>query len=141
MHQKKIVHRDLKLDNVLINQIVETGALNVKIADFGLSTFISSNPREKLFEKCGTPCYAAPELLKGTGYTSKCDIFSLGSILFNLITGRYLFPGTERQEVLRCNMKCDLEWTHEFLTEFSPSCKSLLMSMLDIDPGKRPSAK
>lgn len=93
MHQKGIIHRDLKLDNVLVNKIVITGEVNVKIADFGLACFAPSNPKEKLYEKCGTPCYAAPEILRGEGYTMKCDIFSLGSLCFNLITGRYLFPG------------------------------------------------
>lgn len=86
----------MKLDNVLVNFALETGELNVKIADFGLSTFFTSNPREKLFEKCGTPCYAAPEILRGMGYTSKCDTFSLGSIFFNLITGRFLFPASSK---------------------------------------------
>jgi serine/threonine protein kinase len=68
----------------------------VKIADFGLSTFGPINTRDKMFEKCGTPCYAAPEILRGEGYTSKCDIFSLGSIFFNLVSGRYLFPGQNK---------------------------------------------
>ena len=86
----------MKLDNVLINQIVETGEVNVKIADFGLAIFAPSNPRERVYEKCGTPCYAAPEVLRGLGYTMKCDIFSLGSLFFNLITGRYLFPGSNK---------------------------------------------
>lgn len=96
MHQKNVIHRDLKLDNILISEIVGTSEYNVKIADFGLSTFATSNPREKLYEKCGTPCYAAPEILRGLGYTSKCDMFSLGSLFFNLVTGRYLFPGTNK---------------------------------------------
>lgn len=95
-HQKNIIHRDLKLDNVLINKIADSGEINVKIADFGLSTFSGNNPRDKLFDKCGTPCYAAPEILRGEGYTSKCDIFSLGSIFFNLVSGRYLFPGSNK---------------------------------------------
>ena len=108
MHQKNVIHRDLKLDNVLINEIVGTGEYNVKIADFGLSCIGSSNPREKLYEKCGTPCYAAPEILRGLGYTSKCDIFSLGSLFFNLITGRYLFPGTNKMQVMKKNKECSI---------------------------------
>ena len=91
LHMKNVIHRDLKLDNILINSIRETGDTNVKIADFGLSTFCLPNTRDKFFEKCGTPCYAAPEILRGDGYTSKCDIFSLGSIFFNLVTGRFIF--------------------------------------------------
>ena len=56
--------------------------------------------KDKLFERCGTPCYVAPEILRGEGYNSKCDIFSLGSLLFNLITGRFLFRGANKIEIL-----------------------------------------
>lgn len=66
------------------------------MADFGLATFAPHNPREKLYEKCGTPCYVAPEVLRNEGYTMKCDIFSLGSLFFNLVTGRYLFNGSNK---------------------------------------------
>lgn len=93
IHQKKLIHRDLKLDNVLIDEVHELENYNVKIADFGLATFTPANLREKLYEKCGTPCYVAPEILRDQGYTQKCDIFSLGSLFFNLVTGRYLFNG------------------------------------------------
>jgi serine/threonine protein kinase len=54
----------------------------------------------KLFERCGTPCYVAPEILRGEGYTTNCDIFSLGSLLFNLLTGRFLFKGANKIEIL-----------------------------------------
>lgn len=50
----------------------------------------------KLYEKCGTPCYVAPEILRGEGYTTKCDMFSMGSLMFGLITGRYLFKGADK---------------------------------------------
>jgi serine/threonine protein kinase len=46
-----------------------------------------------LFDKCGTPCYVAPEILRGEGYRERADIFSAGSVFFNLLTGRYLFKG------------------------------------------------
>jgi len=64
IHQKKIVHRDIKLDNILINKI-EEGEFNVKIADFGLAVFLPEGDESpKLHEKCGTPCYIAPEILR-----------------------------------------------------------------------------
>lgn len=116
MHQKNVIHRDIKLDNILINQISpESGSFKVKIADFGLACFCSANPREKLYEKCGTPCYAAPEILRGQGYTVKADMFSLGSLFFNLITGRYLFPGTNKMQVMKKNKECDLGWIHDYI--------------------------
>lgn len=95
-----------------------------------------------MYEKCGTPCYAAPEILRGLGYTTKCDIFSLGSLFFNLLTGRFLFPGANKQQVMQRNTECDLHWVGEYVTEFvSESCKQLLLSMLEVEPSNRPSAK
>ena len=69
IHQKKIIHRDLKLENILIDEVHELENYNVKIADFGLAIFIPIDKREKLYEKCGTPCYVAPEILRDEGYT------------------------------------------------------------------------
>ena len=142
MHSKNVIHRDLKLDNVLINMIApDSGDINVKIADFGLACLTNPNPREKLYEKCGTPCYAAPEILRVQGYTVKADIFSLGSLYFNLVTGRYLFPGTNKVQVMKKNKECDLGWIHDYLKEVSKNCRDLLLSMVEVDASKRPSAR
>jgi calcium-dependent protein kinase len=77
----------------------------VKIADFGLACFIPKSSKEEtkqilLFEKCGTPCYVAPEIFSGKGYDQRCDIFSVGVVLFNILTGYYLFGGANNQEIL-----------------------------------------
>jgi serine/threonine protein kinase len=90
IHQKSIVHRDIKLDNILINKR-EEGDCNVKLADFGMATFAASSNNGYLYIKCGTPGYVAPEILRSEGYTNKCDIFSAGAVFFNLLTGLYLF--------------------------------------------------
>ena len=76
-----IMHRDLKPANILIEK-----THNVKIADFGLATFVDST--EYLFKKCGTPGYMAPEIFKyndqvpSTAYDEKCDVFSVGCIFY-----------------------------------------------------------
>ena len=89
MHNIGIVHRDIKLDNILIKKIDE-GHYNVKIADFGLATKfpLDGSP---LRDICGTPGYFAPEILNDVGYREKCDLFSIGAVLFNMLTGKYLF--------------------------------------------------
>ena len=63
----------------------------IRVADFGLATQVEDD--ELLSTKCGTPTYMAPEILNDQKYSFKADIFSLGSIMYNLFTGRYLFPG------------------------------------------------
>ena len=95
MHKRNIIHRDIKLDNILINKIEDTDHFAIKVADFGLSQSLPCDPDIRLTEHCGTPCYMAPEILvsEGPGYREKADIFSAGSILFNLLTKHYLFDG------------------------------------------------
>ena len=104
--QKKIIHRDIKLENILINK-VDGDQYDIRVADFGLAVFTFND--ELTFKKCGTPGYVAPEVFKGHGYSYKSDIFSLGSVFFNLVTGRYLFSGESNQEILRLNSECKLE--------------------------------
>ena len=139
MHQKNIIHRDIKLDNILINGIEEE-EFNVKIADFGLATFEPETKNKKLFEKCGTPCFVAPEILRGEGYTNKCDLFSLGSLMFGLVTGRYLFKGADKQELLNNNKVCNLSKIDRFLENLTQTCTDLLKRLLTTDQNKRPSA-
>jgi serine/threonine protein kinase len=141
MHKKRIIHRDIKLDNILISSIEEVEMqFAVRIADFGLSTVMPLG-KDKLFERCGTPCYVAPEILRGEGYNTKCDIFSLGSLLFNLITGRFLFRGANKIEILQHNKVCNLSQIDEYLGHVSNTCKDLIKLMLQSNPAKRPSAK
>ena len=110
------MHRDLKLENILINNIDSEKHIEIRIADLGLATLLPEN-RMNLKRMCGSPSYIAPEIFKGIGYREKCDIFSIGSIFFNLLTGRYLFPGTSDQEVLEQNMICDLKNMSQYIKE------------------------
>jgi len=73
----------------------------VCIADLGLA-IKADDPRAKN-EKCGTPAYVDPEVLLGNGFTLKSDIFSLGSLMFNLITRKLIFKGNTINEVLNRN--------------------------------------
>lgn len=124
IHKKGVVHRDIKLDNILINNR-EDGEYKVKIADFGMASFIqvpetyNEGAGSLLYMKCGTPGYVAPEILRSEGYNSKCDIFSLGSLMFNLLTGFYLFSGKDQREILMKNKACDISQIGSVLTEIS----------------------
>ena len=82
MHDQNIIHRDLKLENVLLKE--KQNHYKIKLADFGLSTF-STNI--ELFKHCGTPGYIAPEVLQDKKYDTQADMFSVGVICFSLLSG------------------------------------------------------
>ena len=80
LHSKGIMHRDLKLENLILKQA--NNDVDVKIVDFGLATILNSN--DWLFKRCGTPGYVAPEILADEKYDQKVDVFSAGVILYIL---------------------------------------------------------
>ncbi|KAL8595259.1 hypothetical protein ACOMHN_043411 [Nucella lapillus] len=85
VHQNGIVHRDLKLENI----ILDTNR-NVKIADFGLANYFSKNSSLNTF--CGSPLYASPEIVNGQPYQGpEVDVWSLGVVLYTLAYGAMPF--------------------------------------------------
>ena len=95
LHQYGIVHRDLKPDNIMITQQNDYGV--IKIMDFGLSKIVS--PNERMVDGYGTLSYVAPEVLLRTPYNKEVDIWSMGVILFYMLSGRLPFRGRSEQEV------------------------------------------
>jgi serine/threonine protein kinase len=84
LHKLGIVHRDLKLDNIMLERKNDHNGL--KIIDFGFSTFFDS--LKLIDQRCGTPGYIAPEVLNMEPYNELCDIYSVGCIFHALLTGR-----------------------------------------------------
>uniref|UniRef100_A0A8C9VHZ4 non-specific serine/threonine protein kinase n=1 Tax=Scleropages formosus TaxID=113540 RepID=A0A8C9VHZ4_SCLFO len=126
-HQKCIVHRDLKAENLLLD-----GDMNIKIADFGFSNeFTLGN---KLDTFCGSPPYAAPELFQGKKYDGpEVDVWSLGVILYTLVSGSLPFDGQNlkelRERVLRGKYRIPFY--------MSTDCENLLKKFLILNPTKR----
>jgi len=98
MHNLGLVHRDLKLENILINDI---GGMNeIKLIDFGFATNCTAGSKLSMF--CGTPCYMDPDLVKKKKYSGQgVDVWALGVILFLLITGGVPFWGDNEAELYR----------------------------------------
>ncbi|XP_062393507.1 MAP/microtubule affinity-regulating kinase 4 [Sardina pilchardus] len=126
-HQKNIVHRDLKAENLLLD-----ADANIKIADFGFSNeFTLGN---KLDTFCGSPPYAAPELFQGKKYDGpEVDIWSLGVILYTLVSGSLPFDGQNlkelRERVLRGKYRVPFY--------MSTDCEGILRRFLVLNPTKR----
>lgn len=136
MHNLGLVHRDLKLENILINDI---GGMNeVKIIDFGFATNCQNNHKLSMF--CGTPCYMDPDLCKKKKYSGQgVDIWALGVILFLLITGGVPFWGENETELYRKISMAKFSLPNGG-KNYSKKVKSLLASIFKTDPDKRISA-
>lgn len=126
-HRHKIVHRDLKPENLLLDD-----NNNVKIADFGLSNIMTDG--DFLKTSCGSPNYAAPEVISGKLYAGpEVDVWSCGVILYVMLCGRLPFDD-EYIPTLFKKINGGIYTTPSFL---SPETKYLLTSMLVVDPLKR----
>ena len=127
IHNNRIVHRDIKLDNILIDLDNK-----IKICDFGVSKRVNNN--EKMFEQCGTPTYIAPEILKGKGYEGyKVDIWSAGVVLYAMLSGTVPFKGNNIHELHQLILKGD----YIPLNDISQDAAHLIKSILEIEPKKR----
>ncbi|XP_036379934.1 serine/threonine-protein kinase MARK1 isoform X2 [Megalops cyprinoides] len=126
-HQKRIVHRDLKAENLLLD-----ADMNIKIADFGFSNEFTIGSKLDTF--CGSPPYAAPELFQGKKYDGpEVDVWSLGVILYTLVSGSLPFDGQNlkelRERVLRGKYRIPFY--------MSTDCENLLKKLLVLNPCKR----
>lgn len=89
-HSNKIIHRDIKPENVLVDE-----SLHLKISDFGLALIQDDNFETSKYSIVGTPCYMSPEQVNGAKLTMQSDLFSLGSLAFELFTEKNLFLGND----------------------------------------------
>eukprot|EP00347_Sterkiella_histriomuscorum_P004127 403361650 len=158
IQSQNIIHKDLKPENILLSSKTRvnyrpslllstkqqdcddqtSGSLQVKIADFGLAVQSVKDLNGQM--KSGTPGFLAPEVLASGHYSKKTDVFSLGCIIYQMVTGSHLFEGESFQEVLKLNKYClNVQANIELLNKkvFSCSFRNFLSELLAENPQQR----
>lgn len=139
MHKKNIVHRDLKPENILFDENMHT-----LIADFGSARILDEGNDEVDLENrkrtnsfVGTAYYVSPEILKGEQLTKAADLWALGCIIYQMISGMAPFRAGSEYLIFQKILECDLK----FPDGFNKTAKDLVQRLIQIDPGKRLGAK
>eukprot|EP01022_Parablepharisma_sp_SALTPOND_P013440 TRINITY_DN17_c0_g1_i1.p4 TRINITY_DN17_c0_g1~~TRINITY_DN17_c0_g1_i1.p4 ORF type:complete len:463 (+),score=67.94 TRINITY_DN17_c0_g1_i1:1612-3000(+) len=126
-HSRGILHRDIKLDNVLLN-----AKGDIKICDFGVSKIVKKG--EKMMEQCGTPAYIAPEILRDKGYEGfAVDIWSAGVALYAMLYGTVPFKANNMRDLHKMIMK----GSYSLKEDVSKEARDLLRRMLECNPRRR----
>lgn len=140
LHEHHIVHRDLKLENILIHK--QNDKIMLKITDFGLARVV--DPESPLLTtRCGSEEYAAPEIVQSKGYDGRMtDVWALGIILYALLVGYLPFRyDTRKQEkvsqLFYRIVKAEVKWPTDEFSEVSPEAKFTVSRLLERKPEKR----
>ena len=143
LHDHKILHRDIKLENIMISgkekdQSTGEELFWIKIIDFGTAKIFEKNKKEK--DVVGSSYYIAPEVLK-QNYNEKCDTWSVGIILYMALVGKAPFDGKDDDEIIHKIGKANYNNKDSKLLNHSPEVRDLLSKLLEKDINKRFSAK
>eukprot|EP00826_Nyctotherus_ovalis_P063961 TRINITY_DN9376_c0_g6_i2.p1 TRINITY_DN9376_c0_g6~~TRINITY_DN9376_c0_g6_i2.p1 ORF type:complete len:698 (-),score=145.22 TRINITY_DN9376_c0_g6_i2:236-2329(-) len=126
-HSKGVLHRDIKPDNILIN-----GEGILKIADFGVATHVKQGTR--MLERCGTPAYTAPEVLKGKGYQGfAVDLWSAGVVLYAMLYGTVPFKANNIKDLHHLILK----GKYALKDDISEEARDLIKKLLEKNVRKR----
>lgn len=139
-HERGILHRDLKPENlVVISDPDMPGGERVKILDFGLARFLDSPERRTTAGiALGTPLYMSPEQCFGSALDGKSDVYSLGAIFYEVLTGAPPFMDTDQAKLMLQHVNRAPKQLREVVPGIPEDMAALAHAMLSKEPGNRP---
>lgn len=144
LHERGVVHRDVKLENVLCERREMTKGVpfGVKLADFGYVNFVAREEAHCLSSLVGTPVYVAPEIIKRERYGCEVDMYAVGIMLYRMLSGMYPFDGgKDDDKTMNMALKGELQFDGEVWADISLHCKKFLRRLLEKRPKDRLTAK
>jgi hypothetical protein len=132
-HERGVIHRDLKPANLMLD-----GAGKIRITDFGLAGIAASIQGAEV--RAGTPAYMAPEQLAGKEVTVKCDLYSLGLVLYEILTGKRAFEAATVPELLRLREESAPTSPSSLVRDLDPLLERVILRCLEKDPALRPAS-
>jgi serine/threonine protein kinase len=133
LHGQHVVHRDLKPENILV-----TPEGQVKILDFGIAL---DHPGRRVTwlgsTAMGTPAYMAPEQVKGLRGDERSDIYALGVLLYEMLTGARPFPGDTPEQVMQSKLGSDPLPPSQFRPDLHAILEEIILHAIERLPGKR----
>src|SRR5437667_1135820 len=132
-HERGVIHRDLKPANIRLD-----GAGKIRITDFGLAGIAASIQGEEA--RAGTPAYMAPEQLAGKQVTTRSDIYSLGLVLYEILTGQRAFEASTLRELVRLRESGTITHPSTLVRDLDPLIERVILRCLESDPDKRPAS-
>jgi Protein kinase domain len=130
-HERGVIHRDLKPANLMLD-----GAGKIRITDFGLAAIAASLDLADL--QAGTPAYMAPEQLEGREVTAKSDLYSLGLVLYEILTGKRAFNATTLPELIKQRESSAPANPSTLVRDLDPLVERVILRCLEKDPAQRP---
>src|SRR6201993_3981358 len=132
-HDRGVVHRDLKPANLMLD-----GAGKDRITDFGLAGIAATIQGADV--RAGTPAYMAPEQLSGKEVTAKSDIYALGLVMYELLTGKRAYDATNLPELMKARSEGKITNPSTLVKDLDPLVERVILRCLESDPGRRPAS-
>src|SRR6266699_1134248 len=132
-HERGVIHRDLKPANVMLD-----GAGKIRITDFGLAGIAASIKGADV--RAGTPAYMSPEQLAGRDVSTKSDIYSLGLILYEILTGKRVFEASTHPEMMKQRESGAITKPSSLVRDLDPLIERVILRCLENEPEERPAS-